>query len=184
MDEHDLVVPGGYPGKLKDILGIWVGEQDALPEGEFNSFSYAGAIYQAKVLCDLMHLTGAEMISPYEEDFYQGTPAITKKHFGKGNAYYVGTRSEGNFYRASMGQVFDEQNGKSVMKTPEGVEASVRGNEKEKVFFLLNHNTHAAHVMMEEEYRNLLTGEIYPAGAEICLKGKDVLLLQQGVKKD
>lgn len=34
VDEHDLVILGGYPGKLRDILGIWVEENDALPEGE------------------------------------------------------------------------------------------------------------------------------------------------------
>ena len=31
VDEHDLVITGGYPGKLRDILGIWVEETDALP---------------------------------------------------------------------------------------------------------------------------------------------------------
>ena len=25
-DEHDLVVPGGYPGKLRDLMGVWVEE--------------------------------------------------------------------------------------------------------------------------------------------------------------
>lgn len=38
VDEHDLVILGGYPGRLRDILGIWVEENDALPEGESNSF--------------------------------------------------------------------------------------------------------------------------------------------------
>ena len=32
VDDHDLVTVGGYPGKLRDILGIWVEEEDALPE--------------------------------------------------------------------------------------------------------------------------------------------------------
>ena len=34
VDDHDMVVTGGYPGKLRDLLGIWVEESDALPEGE------------------------------------------------------------------------------------------------------------------------------------------------------
>ena len=30
VQENDLVTVGGYPGKLRDILGIWVEEEDAL----------------------------------------------------------------------------------------------------------------------------------------------------------
>ena len=33
-DEHDLVVPGGYPGKLRRLMGVWVEEIDALAPGE------------------------------------------------------------------------------------------------------------------------------------------------------
>ena len=33
-DEHDLVVPGGYPGKLRDLMGVWVEEIDALAPDE------------------------------------------------------------------------------------------------------------------------------------------------------
>lgn len=31
VDEHDLVITGGYPGQLRKVLGIWVEEIDALP---------------------------------------------------------------------------------------------------------------------------------------------------------
>lgn len=33
-DEHDLVVPGGYPGRLRELCGVWVEEIDALAPGE------------------------------------------------------------------------------------------------------------------------------------------------------
>lgn len=78
VDEHDLVITGGYPGRLRDILGIWVEESDALPHGVQNEFSYQGIVYPAKLLCDLSHPEGAEVLSTYEKDFYQGMPAITK----------------------------------------------------------------------------------------------------------
>ena len=48
-DEHDLVITGGYPGRLRDILGIWVEETDALPFGEENRFSFGQEIYPATV---------------------------------------------------------------------------------------------------------------------------------------
>ena len=55
VDEHDLVVTGGYPGRLRDILGIWVEEIDALPRDKENSFIYNGSRYPARLLCDLLH---------------------------------------------------------------------------------------------------------------------------------
>ena len=97
-DEHDLIVTGGYPGKLRDIMGIWVEESDALPSGAENHFTYRGKAYPAKLLCDLSHLEGAEALSVYEEDFYAQMPAITKNQFGDGRAYYVAMK---NFIRHS-----------------------------------------------------------------------------------
>jgi len=38
VDESDRVITGGYPGRLRDILGVWVEESDALPEHKSNRF--------------------------------------------------------------------------------------------------------------------------------------------------
>ncbi|MFR9235881.1 MAG: beta-galactosidase trimerization domain-containing protein [Eisenbergiella massiliensis] len=56
VDEHDLVITGGYPGKLRDILGIWVEETDALPSYMKNSFSWNGKDYDCGLICDIMHM--------------------------------------------------------------------------------------------------------------------------------
>ena len=139
VNEHDLVIPGGYPGNLRDILGIWVEEQDALPENESNRFFYENAEYPAEMLCDIMHLEGAESVSLYEEDFYRGTPVITKNQFGEGTAWYIGTRSDRRFYHKLLTDIFRETGVESVMQTPDGVEAAERDNENGKFIFLLNH---------------------------------------------
>lgn len=91
VDENDLVVTGGYPGKLRDILGVWVEESDALPEYKANRFVYQGQEYPAKLLCDIMHLEGAEALAEYQEDFYAGSPVVARNSFGQGQAYYIGT---------------------------------------------------------------------------------------------
>ena len=80
VDEHDLVVTGGYPGKLRDLLGIWVEESDALPEGETNHFTWKGARHEAVLLCDLLHLEGAEVLATYEEDFLCGNAGAHEKN--------------------------------------------------------------------------------------------------------
>lgn len=141
VQENDLVITGGYPGKLRDILGIWVEEQDALPRNAKNSFIYKGKEYPAFLLCDLLHLEGARQIdaSGYGSDFYQGSPVITEHKLGDGKAYYVATATDEAFYRVFLKELCDVKGILPVMDTPEGVEAASRENEKERFIFLLNH---------------------------------------------
>ena len=177
VDEHDLVLPGGYPGKLKDILGIWVEEQDALPEGEANAFVYGGEEYPADILCDIMHLQGAGCVSTYQKDFYQGTPVITVNTYGKGKAWYVGTRSSREFYQTFVNDIIREAGIRGVMETPEGVEAAVRETEKGAVLFLLNHNEKEEEVILEKEYRDLLENTACHSRGRMVLPPKGVKLL-------
>lgn len=179
VDEHDLVILGGYPGKLRDILGIWVEENDALPEGESNAFIYDGSRYPAEILCDLMHLEGASALSVYEEDFYQKTPVITKNMLGKGCAYYVGTRSNAAFYSKFLEQVFTEANIEKIMTTPKGVEASARISGDKEIIFLMNHNNNKECVTLNCDYADLLNNRKYKAGNSINLNGKDILILHK-----
>ncbi|WP_432627183.1 beta-galactosidase [Brotaphodocola sp.] len=169
VDQDDLVV-GAYPGKLSGTLGIWVEENDALPEGEENSFLWNGKRYPARVLCDLMHLEGAEAICRYESDFYSGTPVITCNKVGKGNSWYVGTRSDETFYRDFLERICEDAGVKPVMETPEGVEATIRRNGQTSVLFLLNHSGREQTVCLPWDCC-LCDGscESYPAGSTIQL---------------
>ena len=177
VDEHDLVI-GAYPGELKELLGIWVEEQDALPEGEQNAFVYGGEKYSADILCDLLHLEGAEGLSFYEKDFYQGMPAVTRKRYGKGNAYYVATRSIPEFYQHFMADVLREAEVDAILDTPHNVEATVRENGKGRTLFLLNHNTFGVEVVLEQECEDLLSGAIYKAGNALEIEDKGVRILK------
>lgn len=181
VDEHDLVVPGGYPGRLKDILGIWVEEQDALCEDEKNAFHFEGQDYPAEVLCDLMHLEGAKALSSYAEDFYQGMPVITRNSFGDGLAYYVGTRSNQEFYEVFLKKIFAEAGVSPVMHVPEGIEAAVRENEKGSTLFLLNHRSTSAEIVLDRNCRDLLGGSTYQVGDSVTLERMGVLILQEDI---
>lgn len=174
VDEHDLVHPGGYPGTLKDILGIWVEEQDALPEGEQNAFVYKGCEYPADMLCDIMHLEGAQCVSSYLREFYKETPVITVNAYGKGKAWYVGTRSSRDFYREFVGDIMSSAGVKGVLETPEGVEACVRRGENGTVLFLLNHNAEEAEVILGTDCKALPGGKEYGCGDSVVLTPKDV----------
>ena len=179
VDEHDLVTLGGYPGKFRDILGIWVEEEDALPEGMENEFSYKGKTYPATLLCDLLHLEGADRVDEngYGKDFYKGMPVITKNEFGKGNAYYLATASSEEFYRTFLSDLCEEQDIKPVLETPAGVEVTSRENESARLLYILNHNDSETAVSLPERMQDLISGETFEAG-EIVLAAKDVKILQ------
>ena len=179
VEDHDLVTLGGYPGRLKDILGIWVEESDALPPEENNSFVYEGKQYPAGLLCDLMHLRGAKEVASYESDFYAGMPVLTVNDFGKGKGYYVGARSNEEFYRKYLGDICESLGIKPVAKTPEGIEATARSNENGEFLFLLNNTQEEKEIVMEEAGTDLLTGKAYAEGDTLTLEKYGVAIVQR-----
>lgn len=177
VQENDLVITGGYPGKLRDILGIWVEEQDALPRNAKNSFIYKGKEYPAFLLCDLLHLEGARQIdaSGYGSDFYQGSPVITEHKLGDGKAYYVATATDEAFYRVFLKELCDVKGILPVMDTPEGVEAASRENEKERFIFLLNHTNETKTVDLPWKGTEIISEQ--PAEKQLVLDAHDVKIV-------
>lgn len=179
VDDHDLVTLGGYPGKLRDILGIWVEESDALPEGEKNHFTWEGKQYDATLLCDLIHEEGAEALCSYEEDFYKGMPAITKNVYGKGSAYYVATRSNEEFYSDFLKKVTKEAGVTNRLELPSGIEGTVRVNEQSRYIFLLNHTKEEKNINIEKPCINIISGEKYQNGDVMKLNSVGVAILKE-----
>ena len=177
-DEHDLIVTGGYPGKLRDIMGIWVEESDALPSGAENHFTYRGKAYPAKLLCDLSHLEGAEALSVYEEDFYAQMPAIIKNQFGDGWAYYVATRSNEEFYQTLMADICEECGVESLLAPQENLEVTMRRNENGRFLFLLNHADREQETVMTEAGCGLLEKQEYAAGDVVSVPAKGVQIIR------
>ena len=179
VDEHDLVITGGYPGKLRDILGIWVEETDALPSYMKNSFSWNGKDYDCGLICDIMHMENAQALACYDKDFYEGTPVLSKNEFGKGHAYYVATRAGQDFYADFLNKVLEEQGVEPVFKPCKGVEITLRRKEETNFLFFLNHNPQETVLIAEKPGTDLLTGKEYRPGDEIVLQTKGVVLFQE-----
>lgn len=179
VDKNDLVTVGGYPGKLRDILGIWVEEEDALPEGTVNSFTYKGTTYPAELICDLLHTEGAASLCGYESDFYKGMPAITNNAFGQGHAYYMATASNEEFYLKFIGDICDKAGVMPIMKTPRGVEATVRENKNGSFLFLLNHSEEEQTVTLPAHGHDCIHDCDYKEGDSLKIAAKDVVILQK-----
>lgn len=179
VDEHDLVTVGGYPGKLRDILGVWVEESDALPEGKKNKCEWNGSEYDAELLCDLLHTEGAKTLATYTTDFYAGMPMLTENEFGNGKAYYVAARSNDEFYAKLVEMVCDNVGAKAVMATPDGVEATARYTADKKFVFLLNFAEETKEVVADADYYDILNDAEIKAGDKIEMPKTAVVILEK-----
>ena len=177
VDDHDLVTVGGYPGKLRDILGIWVEEEDALPDNAQNSFTYQGTTYPATLICDLLHTEGAQSLGEYEQDFYAGMPALTRNEFGQGTAYYAATRSNADFYRTLIGEICEEAGIHPIINTPKLIEVTKRSNANGTFLFFLNHDAISHDVKLNCSGTDILTDAVYSEGDVMTLAAKDVAVI-------
>lgn len=137
VDESDLCNLGGFPGPLKEALGIWAEEIDVLMPGDENAFTYKGTRYTVVDYAELSHLQGAEAISRYEQDFYAGMPALSVNHMGKGKAYYLAGRADEAFYKAFYRDLCQEAQ-IEVFDLPLGCAAVRRADKENEYLFLLN----------------------------------------------
>lgn len=178
VDENDRVILGGYPGKQKDILGIWVEESDALPPSENNGFIYKEKEYSAGVLCDIMHLEGAKEVASYIREFYANTPVITKNKFGEGTVYYIGTHSDDEFYLQFLKDICTDLAIEPVFNAPENIEVTVRENDNFKFFFILNHAEEPLEVNIPTGGTDIISDKVYCDNDILFLKAKDVAIIK------
>ncbi|NOV03598.1 beta-galactosidase [Paenibacillus planticolens] len=167
VNENDLVTLGGYPGELRDLLGIWVEEIDSLQPEMTNaiimheSFGKLQGEYECGLLCDLLHLEGAEALGVYGRDFYAGMPAVTLNKYGQGEAYYVATDPDSRFLE-EFGQTLCERlNLTPAHQAPYGVEIRSRQKGGKRYTFVLNHNAYESAILLDEgSYGDLLSNRV------------------------
>lgn len=162
VGQSDNVHLGGYPGPLRRLAGVWVEEIDALaPEQSNQVVMDSGESCKCGLVCELMHLEGAESLGTYGDDFYKGMPAVTRNSFGKGHVYYVGTHME----EAGLDNILDkaaaEAEVESVVSGGEGLEIVCRKTkEGKKLYFVMNFGEQERTLpACFAGQRDLLTGE-------------------------
>ena len=153
-------------------------EEDALPEGAHNSFTYKGITYPAKMLCDLLHTESAQSLCTYEQDFYAGMPVLTRNAFGEGAAYYVTTSSDAAFYRTIVKEICTESGIRPLIDTPDCIEVTARTNGNGTFLFFLNHDTQEQGVTLNCTGKDILKDTLYKEGDTLYLPAKDVAIIQ------
>lgn len=139
VNESDNVHLGGYPGPLRALAGIWAEEIDALAPEQSNEILFTdGTKACCGLLCDILHLEGAEEIARYGSNFYAGTPAVTKNAFGKGYTYYVGTVLSEDGLEKVLDLACDGAGVASVIGEETELEVTRRISDAGAVYFVMN----------------------------------------------
>ncbi|HQE93141.1 MAG TPA: beta-galactosidase [Anaerolineae bacterium] len=177
VDENDLVILGGWPGgKLRQVLGIWDEEIDALYENDRNAAAFVdgnplGLVgeYELRDYCTLVHPEGAQVLATYRDDFYAGRPVLTANAYGDGQAYYLASNPDDGFLRDFYGAL-DAHLGllhSLDADLPHGVSAQLRTDGETEYVFVMNFNAEPVMIDLgETAYTDLLTGETLHGAVE------------------
>lgn len=190
VDENDLCFLGGFPGPLRKTLGIWSEEIDGLHDHDTNGIVMAdgnplglSGTFEARELCDLIHLEGAQALATYASDFYAGRPALTVNELGAGKAYYIASRNEQSFLDGFLGALIEQTGVARALDValPYGVTAQARTDGKRDYVFVQNFSAEELTVALDgAAYNDLLSGE--PIGGELRVAGYGVAILTRAAR--
>ena len=169
VNENTLAYLGGFPGAgLGEVFGLYAEELDTLYPTDSNAVLMKdGNKAIVKDYCELIKLTGAEVLGTYESDFYAGMPAVTVHSYGNGKAYYIGARMEEEDLIKFFTPIWSEC-GIKEKELPEGVEYLTRTAEDGSTFdFYVNYNAMPVTVQLSKDGTNLLNGEAVSGKVEI-----------------
>lgn len=153
-DAFDHVLPGGYPGALRDLLGVRTEEFFPLGPGEALELSngWTGTRWS-----ELMRAEGADVVAHFASGPLAGVAAITRRELGKGRAYYLATHLEGPSLASMVSLVVGLAGVAPVAQVPPGVDATRRRAKGKSWLFLVNNRSEPAKV--EAYGEDLLCGE-------------------------
>ncbi|MDR0785373.1 MAG: beta-galactosidase [Treponema sp.] len=163
VDENDLCFLDGFPGPLKDALGIWCEEIDALYPNETNMVVWNGKTYKAFDFCEIVHCRGAKRLATYGKDFYAGQPALTINHRGKGKAYFIAARTEQAFLNDFYASLVKESRVHRALDAnlPEGVTAQERSDGKTRSIFVMNFTPFPKNIILDSGKKYLAPWEVW-----------------------
>ncbi|MDQ0206908.1 beta-galactosidase [Alkalicoccobacillus murimartini] len=163
VDENDLCFLGGFPGPLKNLLGVWAEEIDSLYPDHDVVLSSAGKTYKVTEYCERVHVEGAEVLARFETGGYKERPAVTVNKAGAGKAYYIASSNEQSFYDDFYQGQVEELGLTRVLQTtiPEGVSVQMRTDGETDYVFVMNFSEETKQLDLSDgsSYTNVLTDE-------------------------
>ncbi|MER6039066.1 beta-galactosidase [Streptomyces sp. NPDC001835] len=150
VDAHDRVHLGGYPGALREVLGLRIDEYLPLRPGDTVSLSDGSTAVQ---WAERVEPRGCAPVLRFA-DGSDGGPAaggaaLTRHTYGAGTSWYVATRASGATLQELVRRLGEEAGLRPVADVPDGVEAVRRSSTDGSYLFLINHGEDPAKVLVE-----------------------------------
>jgi beta-galactosidase len=174
VDENSRVLPGGYPGAFRDLLGVTTEEFRPLQRDEVVQLD-DGTEVSDWTEDTLLH--GAQAVVHLASGVSAGRPAITTNRFGSGSAWYVAAAVSEETAGRLADRLVTELGLERTVEAPPGVEAVRRRTPDGSALFLINHTEEDA--VVPASGTDLLTGTAHgprttvPAGRVLVLHTTD-----------
>jgi beta-galactosidase len=150
VDACDRVRPGGYPGALRDVLGLRVDEYLPLRPEETIRLSDGS---EAGQWAERVEPRGCAPVLRFADTPdggpARGGPAATRHAYGEGTGWYVATRASVTTLRELIRRLGEEAGLRPAATVPEGVEAVRRTGPDGSYLFLVNHTGDSVKVAVE-----------------------------------
>lgn len=172
VDDRHLAWLGGFPGGLRDVLGVRVEEFHPLAPGQ--PVTLTGGL-TGRLWSEDLSSHGAEVLATYQDGPLEGKPAITRHTHGAGTGWYVSTIPDEPTADRLIRQVFDAAGvERELPGAPAQVEALRRhGTDGQSWLFLFNHGAAAAVVAVTGH--ELLTGSSVEGSLRLAPAGVAVI---------
>ncbi|MFG2281587.1 beta-galactosidase [Streptomyces asoensis] len=176
VDENDHIWLGGYPGALRDLLGIRIEEFGPLLAGESVELddSTSGSLWTDRItLAD----GDTEVLAHYRSGVHAGRPAVTRRRNGGGSATYVSTRLGVDGLRSLLPRLLEPAGVASELplQARGSVELTVRRGAEGRFLFLVNRTDESVPVTGVDG--EVLFGTATPDG--LVLGPREVAVLRQ-----
>ncbi|MET4061768.1 beta-galactosidase [Arthrobacter sp. UYP6] len=144
VNEHDHAWLGGYPGPLRELLGIRIQEFGPLADGDTAELDHG---LTGTLWTDRIDVTdgATEVLASYKTGDQAGRAAITRRRTGEGSAAYVSTRLGHHGLEPVLAQLLAAAGvGSELPEALRGrVELAIRENGDSEFWFLVNRTADA-----------------------------------------
>ncbi|MEU7748918.1 beta-galactosidase [Nonomuraea sp. NPDC049158] len=186
VNEDDQVIPDGYPGGLRQVIGGHVREFSPLAsdtkvtvravDGQElveKTFTATATGWQDDLVAE-----SGQVIAEHADGYLAGQPAVLDNSLGAGRAVYLGTRLDQPSLETLVRAVLGRAGVRPVHAAPAGVEVTERRTGDRTFLFILNHGDDKAILRLDRRGTDLLTGQVLDAGHELVLEPAGVVIVE------
>ncbi|MEU1667482.1 beta-galactosidase [Streptomyces sparsogenes] len=186
VDENDHVWLGGYPGALRELLGIRIEEFGPLLAGdtvELDGVGGAGDPATGTLWTDRITVTEPDVdtLAHYRTGAYAGRPAVTRRPVGQGSAAYVSTRLGADGLTRLLPDLLAAADVHSDLPAEARgrVETAARRDADGRYLFLVNRTDEQ--VSLSGVAGEPLVGGTFAADGSLTLRPREVAVVRQPV---